>query len=456
MVEAHATESIGRYRLGPEIATGGTSSVHLGWIEGDAGFTRSVAIKRLHPQFAKDPEFEKMFLDEARLASRIRHLNVIPIIDVVKARDELLLVMEYVRGVSLAALLSNEEPIPLPIVSAIACGVLTGLSAAHSTRDEDGTPLQIIHRDVSPQNVFLGHDGAVRILDFGIAKAVGRLQTTREGEIKGKDAYMAPEQLRGQALDARVDTYAAGVVLWEMLTGKHLFQGATPNEIMMRVLEQKVVPPSSLRNEVPPALDAVVRQALSRTASARFPNAVEMQKALEAAVRPASLLEVKAFLESRCRARFDELAVIEATPRTQTPALPAAATATAFDDATEVDSPPAATRASSWRRPTLIALTLLVLSLLGVALALTPARQTESPATNAAATPPRETPPAAPEPPQAAPSTPISAAPPPPQPPPSTEAPRSARPPVRPRHSDCDPPFRLDKNGVKIPKPQCF
>src|SRR5688572_18113877 len=180
-----------------EIAAGGMATVHLGRLLGSAGFARTVAIKRLHPALAKDEDFVTMLLDEARLASRIRHPHVVPTLDVIAENDEVLLVMEYVQGESLSRLMRAVRPAPVPLPIAIAVGIqmLHGLHAAHEAKTEQGQNLHLVHRDVSPQNVLVGIDGIARVLDFGVAKAAHRAQTTREGQIKGKLSYMAPEQL---------------------------------------------------------------------------------------------------------------------------------------------------------------------------------------------------------------------------------------------------------------------
>src|SRR6202034_3666008 len=198
---------VGRYALQQEIAAGGMASVYLGRMCGPVGFSPIVAIKSLHPQFAKDPEFVRMFLDEARLAGRIRHPNIVPVIDVHAEGDELFLVLEYVHGESPARLVRAsrrvDAPLPLPLAAAILGDVLQGLHAAHEAKDERGQPLGIVHRDVSPQNVLVGADGVARVLDFGIAKAKGRLYTTQDGRVKGKLSYMAPEQLRSDPVDRK-------------------------------------------------------------------------------------------------------------------------------------------------------------------------------------------------------------------------------------------------------------
>jgi serine/threonine protein kinase len=276
------------------------ASVHLGSLLGEGGFTRLVAIKRLHEQYALDPEFAAMFLDEARLAARIRHPNVVPTLDVYSEEDELFLVMDYVEGASLGQVLrqarAGKQPAPVSIAVAIVSGVLHGLHAAHETKGEDGRPLGVVHRDVSPQNVLVGVDGVARVVDFGVAKAVGRLQTTREGQVKGKSAYMAPEQLRCREVDRRTDIYSAGVVLWETLTAERLFSADTEIGTMALVLEKSVDAPSSRAAGVSPALDDVVMKALQRDPASRFESADAMAEALERAVHPATARDVGLWL----------------------------------------------------------------------------------------------------------------------------------------------------------------
>ncbi|MBX3130429.1 MAG: serine/threonine protein kinase [Polyangiaceae bacterium] len=284
---AAAPVRLGRYVLYDEIAAGGMARVHLGRQEGAVGFSRTVAVKRLHPHLAKDPEFVAMFLDEARLAARIRHPNVVTTLDVVATAGEVFLVMEYVEGVSLSDLIKAARreggEMPPAMAAHIAAGALSGLHAAHEARDERGESLELVHRDVSPQNIIVGTDGVARVLDFGVAKAAGRLQTTEEGRIKGKMAYMSPEQLSSSGVTRRTDVFAAGVVLWEALTGRRLFQGADPAEIVGKVLGLEIPAPSHYAPAVSAELDAVVLRALARDPAARFPTALEMAEALERA-----------------------------------------------------------------------------------------------------------------------------------------------------------------------------
>jgi serine/threonine-protein kinase len=296
-----APRTVGRYVLFGELAAGGMATVHFGRLSGPVGFSRTVAIKKLHPHFAKDPEFVTMFLDEARLCGRIRHPNVVPTLDVVTTDGEIFIVMEYVAGEALSKLLKacvlRKEATPPKVAATILSSVLHGLHAAHHTKDEHGRELGIVHRDVSPQNILVGADGTARVLDFGVAKAAGRLQTTRDGQVKGKIAYMPPEQLGGSAVTKQVDVYAAAVVLWECLTGRRLFDGETEAIVLARALEGYVEPPSRYNPYVDHAVDDLLMKGLSRDPSARFATAREMALAIEQTIGLASPSEVGEWVE---------------------------------------------------------------------------------------------------------------------------------------------------------------
>jgi serine/threonine-protein kinase len=293
---------LGRYELHGELAAGGMATVHLGRLLGEAGFARTVAIKRLHPQFAKDPEFVAMFVDEARLAARIRHPNVVPTLDVISEDGEIFLVMEYVQGESLSRLLralaAKKEKMPPHIATTLISGVLHGLHAAHEAKSEKGLPLEIVHRDVSPQNVLVGIDGIAHVLDFGVAKAIGRVQTTREGQLKGKLAYMAPEQLEAGTLTRKSDVYAAAVVLWETLTSKRLFDADNEGAILMKVMESKVLAPSTLAPGLPSGIDEVVLRGLARDPANRWATAREFALALEKCARVAPPSEIGEWMQA--------------------------------------------------------------------------------------------------------------------------------------------------------------
>jgi hypothetical protein len=299
--EAPPPRTIGRYALHAEIASGGMATIHIGRLLGPVGFARTVAIKRLHPPLAKDPEFVAMFLDEARLAARIRHPNVVSTLDVVATEGELFVVMEYVPGESLARLLravrTAKDMVPVPVAATIMVGVLHGLHAAHEARDERGDPLRIVHRDVSPHNILVGTDGDAHLIDFGIAKARGRMQVTRQGQIKGKLSYMPAEQLMGQPLDHRADIFAASIVLWEALTGQRLFQGTDDGDVYAKVLLGKVDPPSLHAKGLSAEIDAIVLRGLSRDRAKRYPSAREMALALEASIPLAPPSQVGRWVE---------------------------------------------------------------------------------------------------------------------------------------------------------------
>lgn len=308
-----------------ELAAGGMATVHFGRLSGPVGFSRTVAIKRLHPQYAKDPEFVTMFLDEARLCGRIRHPNVVPTLDVVATEGEIFIVMEYVAGEALSKLLktawARNISVPPRVAATILSSVLHGLHAAHQTKDEHGRELGIVHRDVSPQNILVGSDGTSRVLDFGVAKAAGRIQTTRDGQVKGKIAYMPPEQLSGGVVSRQSDIYATSVVLWEALTGRRLFDGETEAIVLVRAIEGKVDRPSTFNPAIDPATDAIVLKGLARDPQQRFATAREMALAIEQTIGLASPYEVGEWVESvaadEIARRAKNIADIESASLTQ-------------------------------------------------------------------------------------------------------------------------------------------
>lgn len=282
------------------IASGGMATVHLARLMGPEGFSRTVAVKQLHPQFSRDPEFVAMFLDEARLASRVRHPNVVSPLDVISCPPELFMVMEYVHGASLSRLLKRATPeaVPPRVAVAIIGQVLLGLHAAHEATGEGGEPLELVHRDISPQNIMVTKDGAARIVDFGIAKAKARSHQTDPGKLKGKLGYMAPEQVNLEPVDRRADVFAVGVVLWELLAGRRLFSSDNAGAAVQKLLNAEIELPSRLVPNLPPALDQVVLKALSRPPADRFQSARAMAEALDRAVAPCSMLELASWVES--------------------------------------------------------------------------------------------------------------------------------------------------------------
>lgn len=298
--------SAGRYEIHSEIASGGMARVHFGRLRGDQGFQRVVAIKRMHPKLARDPKLVAMFRDEALLAARIRHPNVVTTLDVVSDGADVFIVMEYVRGLPLSILLARAkrsgEAIPVPIAVSILCGVLAGLHAAHEAHGLDGAPLSIVHRDVSPQNILVDIDGVARVVDFGIAKANAQLHTTMEGELKGKLAFMAPEQILAGPVDRRVDVFAAGVVGYSMLTGAPLFSQGEVDEVRDRVLHMQIPRLVERRPDAGDAVSAAIARALERDRAARYATARDFEIAVEDAFdRLASARQVGAWVERHGR-----------------------------------------------------------------------------------------------------------------------------------------------------------
>ena len=478
---------VGRYALHRPIAAGGMATVHIGRLLATQGLSRVVAIKRLHAQFARDPELQAMLLDEARLAMRIHHPNVVPTLDVVSEDGELLLVMEYVRGEALSTLLrlarTTSRRLPLRVISAIVTGALTGLHAAHEAKGEDGQPLGIVHRDVSPHNILVGSDGVSRVLDFGVAKAIGRMQTTRDGQIKGKLAYMAPEQLAGGEVDRRADVFAASIVLWEAIVGRRLFDGTSAGAVVSAVLSQEIPSPAELSDDCPPALAALVMRGLERHRDLRFATARELALALETAVPPATQREVGERVEELvAEVLVERDGMVDAMER---PSPPSGRTGSSVMTTTlsstdgvdrsgvsQVSSFTQPAKTGRARRNSVIALLLLLVgAALGAVLWAT-SRTSTAVATQPGAAPPPSAP-ASPSAlvPSSSPSAPGST----PSPPASTSTPTptsiaataatasgkpSKKPPPAPTKKkpaiDCTNPFTIDDRGIRVPRPECF
>jgi eukaryotic-like serine/threonine-protein kinase len=297
------------YFLGERFAAGGMGAVHFGIKQGALGFQRIVAIKRMHPHLVENPEFVTRFKHEIRMVSRLSHPNIVATLDVIETQGELCLVMEYVAGETLHALLKDASKsgklVPIPAVIAILSQALHGLHAAHEASDDRGNRLGLVHRDVSPQNIMLDKDGIVKILDFGVAKATEGHSLTGAGEVLGKAAYMSPEQLLAKPLDFRSDIFATGVVLWEALTGHRLFRAPNGCDVasLIQLLNSRPLPPSELRKGVTPELDAIVLRALDRDPAQRFDSAHDFALALENAVPGATASVVARTLAATCGER---------------------------------------------------------------------------------------------------------------------------------------------------------
>ena len=293
MIQPSVLETRHRYTIHGKIASGGMGTIRLGLQLVAGGFSRVVAIKQIHAMYANNQEFVAMFRDELRVASRVVHPNVVPILDVVSTDDELSLVMEYVHGLSVARLVTSTGHAPSPeIATAIMIGMLHGLHAAHEALSEKGDCLNIVHRDVTPHNVMVGVDGTPRVLDFGIAHALGRSRTTTVGQIKGKAKYLAPEQLGGGPVDRRADIYSASVVFWEMLTGRRLFRSAKDDAFIDLAARNSVESPHLIQPGISPHLSRIVLRGLRPDPEARYATALEMAVALEEGAAAVSATKV--------------------------------------------------------------------------------------------------------------------------------------------------------------------
>ncbi|HEY1418169.1 MAG TPA: protein kinase [Myxococcaceae bacterium] len=272
---------IGKYVVRRKLAEGGMAEIYLAAALGPEGFEKDVVIKRVRPGLGGDPEFVRMFIAEARVASRLNHANLVHIFDFDKHEDTYYLAMEYVRGHSLWELRRRcqERGVAIPpmLVAQIGMEIARGLAYAHRLT-ENGQSLNLVHRDVTPHNVLLSFDGAVKLTDFGIAKAGSHATTS--GMLKGKFAYMSPEQARGVAVDPRTDVFALGITLWELLTGARLFEGEGDVAVLRAVQERLIVPPARLNPSVSAGLDAAVMRALERDLGRRWPGAHELERAL--------------------------------------------------------------------------------------------------------------------------------------------------------------------------------
>ncbi len=259
--------------------------VYLAMAHGPGGFNKLVVIKELKPELVEEPAFLTMFLDEARLAARLNHPNIVQTNEVGSEGRRTFMAMDYLDGRSLdrARKRSSGSPwaLTVPLHLRIVCDVLSGLDYAHRLVDFDGSPLHLVHRDISPSNVFLTFDGQVKLLDFGIAKSADSSQETRAGVLKGKLSYMAPEQARGERVDARADIFAVGVLLWEALTGRRLRNAGNELELLQSLILAHQPLPSSVNPEIPPELDEICARALATHRDDRYPSAAEFRHELE-------------------------------------------------------------------------------------------------------------------------------------------------------------------------------
>ncbi|MEM9069848.1 MAG: serine/threonine-protein kinase [Myxococcota bacterium] len=288
-------KQLGGYEILAEIQSGGMATLYLAQRSGPAGFKKQVAVKVLKQHLANNQKFIEMFIDEARIAARIAHPNVVRIEELGHTEEQYFLVMEYIHGAALSEVMTSlarmERRLTPPMAVAMAMAAASGLHAAHELRDDAGQLLDVIHRDVSPQNILLGARGEMKVIDFGIAKARNRLHVTDAGAgIKGKLRYMAPEQLTGTSIDRRADVYALGVVLWEMLVMRRLFQGQTDPQVIQRVTQGDMPPPGAFV-DLAYALDGAVLEALSRDPSGRPATARDFRRKLKDALPEANAID---------------------------------------------------------------------------------------------------------------------------------------------------------------------
>ncbi|HEY1547187.1 MAG TPA: serine/threonine-protein kinase [Kofleriaceae bacterium] len=271
-------QAIGNYDVISKLATGGMGEVYLAKQRGPVAFSRDVVLKKLHPSFTNDPHFVEMFINEAKLCATLTHPNIIHIYELFED-DGYVMAMEYVRGGTVLRLLRTcakaGNALPYGPALRIAIGVCEALEHAYNAPDEYGTPRHIVHRDVSPSNVLVSYDGQVKLADFGVAKAID-VNMTQGTSVKGKYGYLSPEQLRCHPLDQRSDLFSLGVVLWEMTTGRALFQRDNDVAMMYALVEEAIPKPSDRVAGYPPELEAVVMKALARDRDARYASASEL------------------------------------------------------------------------------------------------------------------------------------------------------------------------------------
>lgn len=387
-MDASLPHKIGRYEIVGHLATGGMAEVLLARLVGPSGFERPVVVKRILPHLARTREFVDMFVDEARIVAGIRHPNVVAVHELGREGEELFLVLEYLEGESASGLMrrltARNEKLDYRLAAHVVAEACAGLHAAHELVDSEGRKQELVHRDMTPQNLFITYGGAVKVLDFGVAKATDRMSKTEAGQIKGKFEYMSPEQCLGKPLDRRSDIFALGVVLYEMSTGTRLFKRATQLVTMKAICDEAIRAPSMVRPDFPMALEQVVMTALKRAPSERWATAAQMRRALLTAMRDleppgaplpeealgalmhesfTDRIETKAELLRRVRAgsRVEELPTAETDGSVE---IPVAIDEAMTEHAASVEAVPRAERRS--RAPIFVALAALIAGAIGV------------------------------------------------------------------------------------------
>lgn len=300
-----APKQLGRYILDRKLATGGMAEIWVAHQHGEAGFAKEVVLKQILPHLAEDPKFIEMFLDEARLAARLSHPNIVQVFDLGEDNGEYYIAMEFIDGRDVQKIVDRCVELGRPFSAAIAARIVadacTALDYAHNFTERDGTHVQLVHRDVSPQNILVSNDGIVKLVDFGVAKAATSTHKTQTGAVKGKLSYMSPEQISGQLVDARSDIFALGIVLYELVTGRRPFGHESELLAITAILNENPTRPCEVIGDLPAELEAVILRALEKDPSRRYQSASEMQMALEQVLRNLGAIltarEVKAYLE---------------------------------------------------------------------------------------------------------------------------------------------------------------
>ncbi|TVR04026.1 MAG: serine/threonine protein kinase [Deltaproteobacteria bacterium] len=298
---AMSTQENQRYEVLDRLDAGGMAEVFRGKALSLGGLEKAVAIKRVLPSLVGNDKFVKMFIDEARLSLRLSHANIVTVFDIARSGPTYFIVMEFVDGTNLKRIVELGQPLPVGLAVLIAIEVCKGLAYAHDRTDNEGRPLGVVHRDVSPPNILISRKGEVKLTDFGLAKAKSQIETTDPGVVKGKFSYLAPEAAHGEEVDRRADIFATGIVLWEMLSGRRLFLGDTDQDTLRLVRAAELPPLRSLNADVPPELEEIVRKSLARDKERRYQTARDFAKALSGFVvssgQAASSFDLEGFIE---------------------------------------------------------------------------------------------------------------------------------------------------------------
>ena len=293
-LDEEAPDHVGRFKILRRLAQGGMAELFLARADGAVGFAKLVVVKRILEAFSTQEDLVRMFADEARLAGRLEHPNIVQVYDFGEDLGRFFYAMEFVQGENVSTIckrmVQEGAPMPFEVAIAIIAGAASGLHYAHQMTGTDGKPLDVVHRDVSPHNIIVSYDGAVKIVDFGIAKTRAReADPTRAGALKGKLAYMSPEQALCRPLDRRTDIFSLCIIFWELVAGRRLFASETTFATLAAVCEEPILPVSVYRPDVPPALEAIIQRGLSREVGHRFPTALALREALDEVSRELQL-----------------------------------------------------------------------------------------------------------------------------------------------------------------------